>query len=456
MSHSPRFLAAMIAAKATRAALRAVKRPATCTPGKVALKICPDFLKHLTMPQTLICVTGTNGKTTVSNLLASVLTDCGYTVTNNSYGSNVQAGVTTALLADSTLCGKAKKQVGVIEVDERSSLLVYRYVTPDFLICNNVMRDSLKRNAHTEFISYIINRALPPSTHVVLNADDLICARLAPQNGTRTYFSLTADKPCGPAPESFGDIVYCPECGTRLEAEYIRYDHIGKLFCPKCGLSNPAPDFAVTDIDRDGGTFTVTCTDSGERETFRLINDNVTNVYNFCGAIAVLSRFGLSLGEIKASFDKQKIVKSRFDSFRAGKLNVTMQLAKGQNPIACARAFSYVASRPGNEKSVLIMVDDKGDNTNDSESVCWIYDCDYSPLAHPSIAEICFAGKRCRDQKMRAVLAGVDPNKIKIVDDVIRGAELIDTDKYSDVYILYDPYILAETETVKKAVCARG
>ena len=103
-----RFYAAMLIAKSMRLGLKMLGRNATYLPGKAAVKICPDFLGHLKMPETVICVTGTNGKTTVSNLISSILTRCGYRVTNNAFGSNIQAGVATALLADATFTGKAK------------------------------------------------------------------------------------------------------------------------------------------------------------------------------------------------------------------------------------------------------------------------------------------------------------------------------------------------------------
>lgn len=140
-----RFYIAMFAAKTLRFGLKLLGRNATYLPGEIAVKLCKDFLGYLTKPETFIAVTGTNGKTTVSNLLTSVLTANGYDVTNNSYGSNVQSGIAAALLADSTFTGKPKKKIAVLEVDERSSLLVYPYIAPDYLICNNIMRDSLKR-----------------------------------------------------------------------------------------------------------------------------------------------------------------------------------------------------------------------------------------------------------------------------------------------------------------------
>lgn len=454
MSSKLKFYFAMLAAKTSRVVIRMLGRKASHTPGDLALKICPDFVSHLTLPETVICITGTNGKTTTSNLVASVIAGCGYTVTNNSYGSNINAGVTTALLADSTFTGKAKKQVAVLEVDERSSLLIYKYLTPDILLCNNIMRDSLKRNAHTEFISTVINRAVPASTRVLLNADDIICSRLAPACTDRTYFGVDAERPAAEADKSTLDIVYCPECGAPLEAEYIRYNHIGRVRCSRCAFRSPVPDFTVTDIDREGGSFTVA--HGGQRETYRLINDNIVNIYNCCGAVAVLTMFGLSPEQIRGAFEKQKIVRSRFDTLSAGRFRITMQLAKGQNPIACARAFTYVASCPAPHKSLIIMTDDKGDNTNNSESVCWLYDCDYSALADPSIDEIVFAGPRCRDQRTRALLAGVDPAKIRITDNAAGGAELADTAGHTDFFVLFDPYLLAEADTVKKALMEKG
>lgn len=449
-----RFVLAMIAGKLALIALKIIKRTASYTPGYIALKIFPDFLGSLTMPKTVICVTGTNGKTTTSNLLADILRDCGYSVTNNSAGSNVQAGVATALLGDATLSGKPKKEIAVLEVDERSSIKVYSYIKPDFLVCNNIMRDSLKRNAHTDFIVYVINKALSPDTHVILNADDLICCSVADANVTKTYFGIDADKPKTWNIDAPRDIYYCPVCGNKLLPSYIRYNHIGRFECSGCDYTSPERDYCVTEIDKLNNSFVIEHNEQSYR--YNLINDNIVNVYNFCGAIALLSEFGLSYEQISEAMKKQKIVKSRFDSFVAGRLNITMQLAKGQNPIACARAYSYVTGCPAEKKSLLIMVDDKSDNKGNSESVCWIYDCDYSALANDSVGEIIFSGPRCRDQKLRALLAGVDSSKIKTSDTFCGGVHMIDTEKYNDIFVLYDPYLLTEANYTKSELIRRG
>ena len=445
-----RFYIAMIVAKLSMFALKVLGRNATYLPGKIALKIDKDFLGGLTQPKTVIAVTGTNGKTTVSNLLNSVLSANGYNITNNSLGSNVQAGVATALLEDSTLSGKPKKDIAVLEVDERSSRLIYPYIKPDYMICNNIMRDSLARNAHTEFISFIINSAVPETSKVVFNADDLVCATLAPNNKQRIYFGLDVDKTHEEGPLYLQDIVYCPECGDLLEADYIRYNHIGRLHCSKCAFRSPEPDFVVTEINKEENTFTIR--HDGVEEKYNLINDNIVNLYNFCGMIALLTDFGFSYDQIAKGFAESKIVKSRFDKLESGKLNITMQLSKGQNPTASARCFSYVSKCPGDQKAIIFV----GDNFEKLESPCWFFDCNYSYLNDPSINQIIFSGPLSKDQYLRARIAGIDPNKVKITDCSTAGPDLLDTELSRDIYILYGPYMVKEAGIVRDKLVKLG
>lgn len=449
-----RFYFAMIAAKTVMFLLKALGRNATHFPGQVAVMLCGDFLEQITPPKTVVAVTGTNGKTTVSNLVTSVLRECGYSVTNNSAGSNIQAGVATALLADSTIGGKPTKDIAVLEVDERSSLRIYPYLKPDWLICNNIMQDSVKRNAHTEFISYFITSAIPVSTKLVLNADDLICADLAPLNKNRTYFGLDADLPqTDGADASAKSLVYCPDCGGPLKAEKLRYNHIGRMYCPSCGKCSPQPDFRVTAVDRERGTFTVS--DAQGAQTYRLLNDNIVNIYNACGAIALLRCLGVSSDGIRAAFEKAHIVETRHRSMEVCGQRITMLMAKGSNPIACTRCFSYVAKQPGNGKRVVLMFDDKYDNVGHSENVCWFYDCDYSYLADPSISQVIFAGPRRLDHRLCALLAGVPEERLSITDDYAAAPSLLRMDGGRDIYLLYDFPLDREVNGVADGIAQR-
>lgn len=448
-----KFIAAMFAAKFAYFALRLIGRNASYLPGEIAVHICPDFIGYLKKPETVICVTGTNGKTTTSNLLNSVLTECGYDVLNNSLGSNVHGGIASALMSNSTFFGKPKKQLAVLEVDERSSLLVYKHLTPDFLIVNNIMRDSIKRNAHTEFISYILNTAVPAETKVILNADDIICSSLFPQCKNRTYFGVDAEAPATAEMPFVRDIVYCPICGGELKYDYLRFNHIGRCKCEKCGWGSPKRDFTVTRIDREGGTFTVR--HNGTDTVLRLVNDNIVNVFNCCGAFALLTQFGLSGDKIREAFEKLEIVKTRLETVRVKDVNITMLLAKGQNPVATTRCYAYAAAYDAPDKCILVMNDDKEDNIHNSENTCWIYDCDFSYFSDKSVAEVIFAGPRCKDTYLRALIAGVDPSKIKTCLETRDGANLVDFKKCKNVFVLYDNYRMDDAEVVKKTLTER-
>ena len=149
-----RFFLAMVlgkcAALATKIASKFTKYNGTNFPGIVALKICPDFIGRVNRPKTVIGVTGTNGKTTTSNMLADALKNAGYKVLNNSYGSNIKFGIAACLLSGVTLFNREKYEIAVLEIDERSCLRIYPYLKPDYIVCTNLSRDTLYRNAHPQ------------------------------------------------------------------------------------------------------------------------------------------------------------------------------------------------------------------------------------------------------------------------------------------------------------------
>lgn len=448
-----RYYIVLYIAKLAQLFIKLLGRNATFLPGKIAIALYKDFLAQIKPPKTVIAVTGTNGKTTVSNLITSILTKNGYSVTNNSLGSNVQAGVISALIEDTTFLGKPKKDIAVLEVDERSSLLIYPRLDPDYLVCTNLMRDSIKRNAHTEFIRYVIDKALPQKTTLVLNADDLIASSLGSKGQARIHFGVAAEQPTENVPQHIRDIVYCNSCGGLLEPDYVRYNHIGRFHCTSCDLRSPAPDFVVTDIDRKAERFTLQ--HNNQEYCYHLINDNIVNVYNFSAVIALLTTLGLDYDQIAKGFSEAAIVQSRFRQAETADIKITLIMSKGQNPIACTRCFDYAAKSPAEGKAVIVMIDDKADNTGDSECTCWLYDSDYSGLADSSFCQVIFGGPRSKDHYLRALLAGVDPEKISITDSATDTASLIDIEKCKEVYVLFDLYSASESETVKQALLAR-
>ena len=80
--------------------LRSVlKRQGGVLPGRIAMKIDPELLSDLAdLVDRSVVITGTNGKTTTSNLIADAVAASGATVVCNRAGNNMEPGVVGALL----------------------------------------------------------------------------------------------------------------------------------------------------------------------------------------------------------------------------------------------------------------------------------------------------------------------------------------------------------------------
>src|SRR5712691_10685335 len=95
---------AYAAGKITRLGLNASGRGGTALPGLVTLRLDPDFITAVTraLPHGVVLVSGTNGKTTTSRMLADVTRSAGWSPIHNRSGSNLERGIAGALLADSS------------------------------------------------------------------------------------------------------------------------------------------------------------------------------------------------------------------------------------------------------------------------------------------------------------------------------------------------------------------
>ena len=444
-----KFYVALWIAKLSSFALKILKRNATYFPGKVALSICPDFMGRLDKPKTIIGVTGTNGKTTTCNMINDILSQNGFDFINNKYGSNIDGGIATTLISGSTITGKAKKDLAVLEIDERSANKVYPYLTPTYLICTNLFRDSLMRNAHTEFIASILNKYIPKETIMIENADDIICSHVAEGN-KKIYFGIdrleTDTEDCKNITR---DIRVCPKCLSPIKYEYVRYHHIGKAYCPNCDYKCPDPDYHVTNLDLKNMQMTVKFKD--EEEVYDLVNDNIINIYNMLAVIIVLKQLKLTQKQINDSFAKLKIVETRYSEENYKDYKIVTQLAKGMNPIACSIAFNYTKNEKGN-KAVIIILDDLHEDAKGMENTSWHYDTDYEFLNDESIKQIIIAGPRYLDSYIRCLMADIPEEKLVHKKDLIEATSELKLDGIDKVFILHDLYSIEETKQIKQKV----
>ena len=428
---------ALFIGKAVTFLLRLIGRKGTYLSGKIALKLCPKFIARVSKPAKILAVTGTNGKTTVTNLISDALDAAGRKVLSNRYGSNIAAGVASALIEGSTLFGKPKYDVAVLECDERSARLIFPGLKPDLILITNIFRDSMRRNAHPEYIADFLTSGIPEGTELLLNADDLISCSVAPEC-PRTYFSFD------PQPfdrEAWDNIVMdvrlCPECGAQLEWDFRRYNHIGRAHCPKCGFASPEGEFRLVSADPE--TLRGVVSYAGGQYGLRLHGTAAYNMYNSLTAMAALVKLGLAPAEAAAALDKVTIVSSRFTNETHGGKELTMIMAKGLNAVACSRSFDFVSKAEG-KNTVVLMLDDVFDQKESSENIAWLYDADFELLAGDNVARVIPVGVRRFDSRLRLLLAGVEEEKIKPAEGLGEAVAAVEPGGCDRVFLLYELY----------------
>ena len=439
-----RFYISVLGAKIMIKLMRLMKRNATNLPGEIMLIFYPDLLKHFDMPENVIAVTGTNGKTTVSNMIGNILKANGYDIINNSFGGNVDTGIASLLLDNCTLSGRFKKDTAVLEVDERSAARVLPYVKPDWLVCTNLQRDSMKRNAHTEFIFNILNSNIPEKTKLILNGDDLISSRLAEKN-PRTYFGIDRLENENPTLDNLiCDIVNCPVCGNKLEFAFRHYNHIGRAKC-SCGFSSPDIDFDVKASENNEAVIM----HNGKEERYKLPNNRITDLYNTVAAVTFSRTFGLSYEQVAKAMSEVKVVKSRYDSFNAGGKEVLVSLAKGQNPVACSGVCDFIRRESGN-KAVIMILEDLYDSKRTSENIAWIYETDFEFLKGDDIKQIIVGGKRADDYMVRLLIAGIDKDKIVCCRNETDTPSHLKPELFDKLIIMYDLFNVESLNSIKE------
>ncbi len=429
-----RYYIALWAAKLSIIALKLTKHNGTNFPGVLALRLCPEFLKYAAKPKKIIAVTGTNGKTTVSNMLLDMLNMDGKQVLNNKMGSNINSGIASSLIYGMNFFGSCKYEIGVFEVDERSALRVYPYMKPDYMLITNLSRDSIMRNAHPEYIANILTKYIPKETKLVLNADDLISCGVAPEND-RVYFGI--EKMSTDRTECINlinDLQICPECHHELKYEYLRYNHIGKAYCPECGFKAPAYDYAGKNADLD--KMTIDVADRAGTGHYKLLNESIFNIYNVVSAVAVLREIGYSHRQIEGFFDKLNIVGSRYNEEKIGSRTLYRVLAKEKNAFATTRVFDYIGGLAG-DKEIILMNSCQGDMKHWSENTCWLYDCDFEFLNRDNIKNIILCGPRRFDHKLRLLLAGVPEDRLSFAEKETDAPSMLKLFENDHIYVLY-------------------
>ena len=144
-------------------------------PGNVALLVAPRFLEHAfsQVADGIIFVSGSNGKSTTTNMLARILRAHGLSVFTNPSGGNLPQGIASALLSEVGLGGQVRADVAVLEVDEAYSVGLATRLAPTTTLIVNVQVDQLNRFYEPARVAAMLATLVDKTkTNVILNADD--------------------------------------------------------------------------------------------------------------------------------------------------------------------------------------------------------------------------------------------------------------------------------------------
>lgn len=391
----------------------------TSLPGSYALKICPDILSRIKKPKLVVAVTGSNGKTSTVEMIASVLKASGKTVAYNAEGSNQIEGVTTMILGSCTLGGKMKQDVLLIESDERYTKYTFRWFHPTHYVITNLYRDQLTRNGHPEWVFDAIKESIFDDTTLILNADDPTVSLFGRGRDNVLWFGL--DRTCESSAEfsgAYNDGIYCPVCGRPMVYDCYHFNHVGHYHCTGCDFARHTTDYTVTDINLRENKITV----NGEHD-IKLAFKSIYNIYNILAAYTVCTLAGVP-GEDVARLVGNYILKNgRYIEFSIGKHEGVFLISKHENSISYDMSLRYAVAQ---EKpcTVIIIVDAVSRKYFTSET-SWLWDIDFNRLNSDSVQNIYLCGKYCNDLAMRFSFTEIPSEKIKVYEDIDEACSII-------------------------------
>lgn len=365
-------------------------------PGSIALKLCPDILSYLTYPDIVVMVSGTNGKTTTSNMVYEMLSKKYGKVVANRKGDNLKEGITTLLLVNTNYSLKVKADAVVMEVDELNVPKVMRDVKVSHFIVNNFFRDQLDRAGEMETIVSRIEKALVNYHNaLIINGDDPNVARLGYHKDNVYYFGVSKCMDSKKETMEASEGKFCFNCNTPLIYDFYQYSHIGSFHCPACDFGDFEYFVKAYDIDVENYCFCVDGT------VYKAPQDALYTVYNCMAVIALAKLLHVSFDVTKAVLASFELKDGRMETFDIGK-SCLLNLVK--NPTGANEVMKYI-KRDEEEKDVMIVLND---NDQDGTDISWIWDAHFELIMGNDIKHIICSGKRAYDMALRFKYGGYD------------------------------------------------
>jgi UDP-N-acetylmuramyl tripeptide synthase len=359
----------------------------TVAGGHVGLALDQNLLEHLAAGRQVALVSGTNGKTTTTRLLAVALEGTFGPVATNATGSNMPTGHVTALAV------APRRAPAVLEVDEGYLPSLVSTLAAKVVVLLNLSRDQLDRTNEVRMVANRWRTALfgVPGTAVVANADDPLVVWAASGAAKPTWVAagLSWRK----------DAVGCPACAGRVEFADVG----GDGWACACGFARPRLDVAL-----DGDEVVLA---DGHRYRLVLALPGRFNRANAVMAAAAAWTMGVEWEEALRRIAAVDEVAGRFSIVEVGGCTARVMLAK--NPAGWRELLDLVAPEG---RPVVVGINAR---VADGKDPSWLWDVPFEQLRGRRVVA---TGERCRDLSVRLHYAEVEHRTVRDEVGAVRAA----------------------------------
>lgn len=398
--------------------------------GYWALKVDKNLLDKITYPKYIIAVTGSTGKSSTTELISHILKESGKTVAYNKNGSNAVNGITSLVLENCDLKGKINKDFLLMEIDEKNVKHIFKKIKPTHLVITNITRDQPSRNAHPEAIYKEIENCIDKKMTLILNADDPYVTRFSINHKGKNYFygldknSYSFKKPY----LNNLDAAYCPICKSKLHYNFYHYSHIGSYECKNCSFKRPKLDYEAHNIDLDNKKIFI------KQDEIKLASDFLYSVYFTLAAYATCKIVRISKSAIKQAINKENLKTKRYHIYSFNNRKLQFLLSKNETNVSYEQSIEYVINKKG-YKNVVLGFDSVSRRYKEND-ISWLYDINFEKLNNNGINNIIVFGRFRYDVLLRLEYAGIDKDKIILVEKKEDVLKTLKDKTKGDIYMI--------------------